>query len=138
MKRAVSALPSCLWLRAPLGTSGRKAKGRRHGRSDLLRSRFEHGSQRSLELEADILLKATRVDGVYSEDPEKNPHAVLYSDLTYQSVIEQNLRVMDSTAITLCMEHHVPILVFNYRKDGNIQKAVSGEKVGTLIQAGET
>ncbi len=88
---------------------------------------------RALELEADIVMKATRVDGVYSEDPEKNPHAVLYRDLDFSTVLEKNLRVMDSTAITHCMEHAVPILVFNYRKDGNIQRAVRGEKVGTLI-----
>lgn len=92
-------------------------------------------AQRALELDADILLKATRVDGVYSDDPEKNPHAVLYSELSYQSVREQNLRVMDPTAITQCMEHDMPILVFNFRKAGNIVRAVSGEKVGTLIRS---
>jgi uridylate kinase len=90
-------------------------------------------AQRALELEADVLLKATRVDGVYSDDPEKNPHAVLYRELSYRTVMEQNLRVMDSTAITLCREHNMPILVFNYRKEGNIERAVLGEKVGTLI-----
>ncbi|MCA9102679.1 MAG: UMP kinase [Planctomycetales bacterium] len=90
-------------------------------------------TQRALELEADILLKATRVDGVYSDDPEKNPHAVLYSELNYQEVQQQNLRVMDSTAIAQSMEHDLPILVFNYRKPGNIDKAVRGEKVGTLV-----
>ncbi len=88
---------------------------------------------RALELEAEIVMKATRVDGVYSEDPEKNPHAVLYRELDFSTVLEKNLRVMDSTAITHCMEHAVPILVFNYQKDGNIQRAVRGEKVGTLI-----
>jgi uridylate kinase len=90
-------------------------------------------AQRALELEADILLKATRVDGVYSDDPEKNPHAVLYSELDYNTVREQNLRVMDSTAITQCMEHKMPILVFNYKKEGNIRRAVRGEKIGTRI-----
>ena len=94
-------------------------------------------AQRALELEADILLKATRVDGVYSEDPEKNPHAVLYSELSYQAVREQNLRVLDVTAISQCMEHGMPILVFNYKKDGNIERAVAGERVGTLIGAAE-
>ena len=88
---------------------------------------------RALELGADVVLKATRVDGVYSEDPEKNPHAVLYRELDYSTVLEKNLRVMDSTAIAHCMEHNIPILVFNYRKDGNIQRAVQGEKIGTLI-----
>lgn len=92
-------------------------------------------AQRALELEADILLKATRVDGVYSDDPERNPHAVLYSELDYNTVRERNLRVMDSTAIAQCMEHNMPILVFNFRKDGNIQRAVRGEKVGTRISS---
>ncbi len=88
---------------------------------------------RSLELEADILLKATRVDGVYSEDPEKNPHAVYFSNLNYNEVLKQNLRVMDSTAIAHCMEHKMPVLVFNYQKEGNIVRAIKGDKVGTLI-----
>src|SRR5437588_5507845 len=92
-------------------------------------------AQRALELEADILLKATRVDGVYSDDPEKNPHAVLYGELDYATVRERNLRVMDGTAIAHCMEHNMPILVFNYKKDGNILRAVKGEKVGTLISS---
>jgi uridylate kinase len=92
---------------------------------------------RALELEADVLLKATRVNGVYSDDPEKNPHAMLYSELSYHAVRQQNLRVMDPTAITQCMEHDMPIVVFNYKKEGNIQRAVAGEKVGTLICGGE-
>jgi uridylate kinase len=92
-------------------------------------------AQRALELEAEIVVKATRVDGVYSEDPERNPHAMLYSRLTFDQVIEQDLKVMDSTAIALCREHRLPILVFNYRKDGNIVRAVAGENVGTWIGA---
>ena len=88
---------------------------------------------RSMELNANILMKATRVDGVYSEDPEKNPHAELYSELDFQTVIEKNLRVMDSTAISHCMEHDMPLMIFNFRKDGNIIKAVTGERVGTLV-----
>ena len=90
-------------------------------------------AQRALELEADVVLKATRVDGVYSDDPEKNPHAVLYDSLTYAEVVEKNLKVMDATAIALCQEHQKPILVFNFKKDGNIIKAVSGDTVGTWI-----
>lgn len=93
-------------------------------------------AQRALELEAEVVLKATRVDGVYSEDPEKNPHAVLYRQLEYTQVLEQNLRVMDHTAIAQCMEHRLPLLVFNYKKDGNISRAIQGEPVGTLISAG--
>ncbi len=90
-------------------------------------------AQRGLELDADIVLKATRVDGVYSDDPEKNPHAVLYRELDYDTVIEKNLKVMDSTAIAQCRTHNLPILVFNFKKDGNIVKAISGHTVGTKI-----
>ncbi|MHB8897682.1 MAG: UMP kinase [Thermoguttaceae bacterium] len=90
-------------------------------------------AQRALELEADVLLKATRVDGVFSDDPEKNPHAVLYGELTYDDVLRQNLRVMDPEAIAKCMEYDMPIMVFNFKKEGNIEKAVRGDRVGTLI-----
>jgi uridylate kinase len=90
-------------------------------------------AQKALELEADILMKATRVDGVFSDDPEKNPHAVLYRELTFNQVREQELRVMDSTAIAHCMEHDLPIMVFNYRQDGNIERAVRGEQLGTIV-----
>jgi uridylate kinase len=87
----------------------------------------------ALEIEAEVLMKATKVDGVYSDDPNKNPHAVLYTELDYSSVLEQNLRFMDSTAISHCMEHSLPVMVFNYQKEGNIQRAVAGEKIGTWI-----
>ncbi len=90
-------------------------------------------AQRALELDADVVLKATRVDGVYSDDPEKNPHAVLYESLTYDDIMEKKLRVMDATAIALCREHSKPILVFNFKQKGNIVRAVSGETVGTWI-----
>lgn len=90
-------------------------------------------AQKALELECDILMKATRVDGVYSDDPETNPHAVLYSELSYNDVREKNLRVMDSTAIAHCMEHDMPIMVFNYSEDGNIERAVRGETIGTRV-----
>jgi uridylate kinase len=95
-------------------------------------------AQRALELDADALLKATRVDGVFSDDPEKNPHAVLYSELTYDDVRRQNLRVMDQEAITKCQQYNLPILVFNFRKEGNIERAVQGQRVGTLIHGDET
>jgi len=95
-------------------------------------------ANRALELEADALLKATRVDGVFSDDPEKNPHAVLYRELSYDAVREQKLRVMDSTAIAQCMEHQMPIVVFNYKKEGNIERAVRGERIGTLIASAGT
>lgn len=90
-------------------------------------------AQRALELESEIILKATRVDGVFSDDPEKNPHAVLYSELSYDDFLRQNLRVMDHEAITKCAEYNMPILVFNFRKDGNIENAVLGQRIGTLI-----
>jgi uridylate kinase len=90
-------------------------------------------AQRALELEADVLMKATRVDGVYSDDPEKNPHAILYRDLSYQQIRDQNLRVMDVTAISQCMEHDMPILVFNYRREGNIVRAIAGERIGSRV-----
>ena len=90
-------------------------------------------AQKALELEADILLKATRVDGVYTADPEKDDSATMYKDLKYVDVQQQNLRVMDPTAIAHCMEHNLPIMVFNYREDGNIERAVRGETLGTRV-----
>ena len=86
-----------------------------------------------MEIEADILMKATRVDGVFTADPEKDPTATLFTQLTYKEVRDRNLRVMDPTAIAHCMEHDLPILVFNYRVDGNIERAVRGEDIGTLV-----
>ncbi len=88
---------------------------------------------RARELEADVLLKATKVDGVYSEDPELNPHAVRYEKLTYGQVLRDNLRVMDVAAISLCREAHLPILVFNFKQEGNIEKAIAGHPIGTII-----
>ena len=90
---------------------------------------------RAREIEADVVLKATRVDGIYAEDPEKNPHAVLYSEITYQDVLRQGLEVMDAQAIHHCMEHRLPIVVFNYRKGGNIERVIAGERVGTRVIA---
>jgi uridylate kinase len=88
---------------------------------------------RARELEASILLKATRVDGVYSEDPELNPHAVRYEKLTYKQVLRDNLRVMDMAAISLCQEAKMPILVFNFKREGNIERAIAGHPIGTLV-----
>ncbi len=90
---------------------------------------------RARELGADILLKATRVDGVYSADPEQNPHAVRYENLTYNQVMREGLRVMDMSAISLCQEGNMPILVFNFKREGNIERAVAGEPIGTLVRA---
>ncbi len=88
---------------------------------------------RAKEIEAEILLKATRVDGVYSDDPEKNPHAVRFDRLSYEQVLRDRLRVMDLTAISMAMDNHLPILVFNFTKEGNIERAIAGENVGTLV-----
>src|SRR5262249_55900581 len=88
---------------------------------------------RARELEADILLKATRVDGVYSDDPEKNAHAVRYEKLTHSQVIRDNLRVMDAAAIDLCKSAKLPILVFNFKREGNIERAIAGHSIGTLV-----
>jgi uridylate kinase len=88
---------------------------------------------RAREIDADVLLKATRVDGIYAEDPEKNPHAVRYSEISYQDFLSQNLQVMDATAIHHCREHNLPIVVFNYKRTGNIQRAIAGEKIGTRV-----
>ncbi len=88
---------------------------------------------RALEIGAEILIKATNVDGVYAADPKKDPSSRPYTALTYQEVLEKNLKVMDLTAVSLAMDQNLPILVFNLGKSGNIVRAVSGKKVGTLI-----
>lgn len=88
---------------------------------------------RGRELEADVLLKATKVDGVYSEDPELNPHAIRYEKLAYAQVMRDNLRVMDMSAISLCREAKLPILVFNFKREGNIERAIAGHQLGTLV-----
>ena len=80
-------------------------------------------------------MKATKVEGVYSDDPMINADASFYPELTFQEVRDQNLRVMDPTAIAHCMEHNLPILVFNYREDGNIERAVRGEEIGTRVRS---
>jgi uridylate kinase len=90
-------------------------------------------SLRAMEIGASLLMKATRVDGVYTADPEKDPSATRYSFLTYKQVLNDGLRVMDATAISLCMENALPIVVFDGTKPGNIAKAVAGEEIGTLV-----
>jgi len=88
---------------------------------------------RALELKADLVIKATKVDGVYSDDPEKNPDAQLFKELSYDDVLKKNLRVMDHSAISLCRDNNIPIIVLNIFKEGNIAKAICGEQVGTYI-----
>ena len=88
----------------------------------------------AMEIGAEVLLKATQVDGVYSADPRKNPKAKRYDRIRYLDVLNQRLQVMDSTAISMCMEHALPILVFDLGRTGNIERAVRGERIGTLVE----
>jgi uridylate kinase len=90
-------------------------------------------SLRAVEIEADVVLKGTRVDGIYSEDPEKNPSADRFSDISYTDVIQKGLNVMDMTAFTLCQENKLPIIVFDMNKPGNLLKIIKGENIGTLV-----
>ena len=90
---------------------------------------------RASELEANLLVKATKVDGVYSEDPAKNPQAQLFEKLSYDDVLTRNLRIIDHAAVSLCRDNNIPIIVLNIFKRGNIAKALCGERVGTLICA---
>ena len=89
---------------------------------------------RALEIHAQVILKGTKVDGVYSEDPEKNPSATFYPTVSYMDVLKGNLKVMDLTAISLCMEAQLPIHVFNIRKRGNIRRVLEGESVGSVVK----
>lgn len=88
---------------------------------------------RAIEIKADVIIKGTRVDGVYDSDPEKNKKAVMLKKLSFQDVLEQDLRVMDLTAITLCQENNLPIKVYNMNEKDNLLKLVNGEDIGTLI-----
>ncbi|MBL3656865.1 UMP kinase [Fulvivirga sediminis] len=90
-------------------------------------------SLRAIEIQADVVLKGTRVDGVYTADPEKDPTATRYSELSFQEAYEKNLNIMDMTAFTLCQENNLPIIVFDMNKPGNLMKIVKGDNAGTLI-----
>jgi uridylate kinase len=92
------------------------------------------GSLRAIECQADVILKGTRVDGIYTADPEKDKTATKFETITFQECISRNLRVMDMTAFTLCMENQLPIIVFDMNKPGNLQRVVTGERVGTLVK----
>jgi len=89
---------------------------------------------RAMEIGAEVILKATRVNGVYDKDPEQFPDAVFFPEITYLEVLNRNLRVMDATAISLCMENKLPIIVFNLKEKGNMKSVVLGERVGTLVR----
>jgi uridylate kinase len=93
---------------------------------------------RAMELQAEVLLKATKVDGVFDSDPEQDPSSKSYEKITYQEVLERNLKVMDMTAISLAMGQNLPIIVFNLRKTGNIEKVILGQSVGTSISGEST
>ena len=88
---------------------------------------------RAMEIQAEVILKATKVDGVYDRDPVHHSDASLYGSLRYIEVLERGLKVMDSAAISLCMDNSLPIVVFNLNKDGNIKKVVEGERIGTVV-----
>src|SRR5215208_79247 len=90
-------------------------------------------SLRAMEIHADVLLKATKVDGVYSDDPKKNPAATKFKSLSYIEVLKKNLKVMDSTAISLCMDNDLPIIVFDLGVRGNVKRVVMGEEIGTTV-----
>jgi uridylate kinase len=89
---------------------------------------------RAVEIEANVLLKGTRVDGVYTADPEKDPKAVRYDEVTFDEAYQKGLQIMDLTAFTLCNENNMPILVFDMNKKGNLKRIISGEKIGTLVR----
>lgn len=89
---------------------------------------------RAIEIGAGVILKATKVNGVYSDDPMKNPRAKKFDNLTYIDILKKRLKVMDATAISLCMDNKLPIIVFNLRKRGNIKRALKGERIGTVVK----
>jgi len=90
---------------------------------------------RAMEMKAEVLLKATKVDGIYNADPVKHPDAVRYESISYLQVLQERLQVMDATAISLCMDNKLPILVFNLKTPGNIRRVVMGEAIGTRVTA---
>ena len=90
-------------------------------------------SLRGIEIEADVMLKGTRVDGIYTADPEKDPTATKFADITYDEIYARGLKVMDLTATTMCKENHLPIIVFNMDQVGNLKRVMSGENIGTLV-----
>ena len=88
---------------------------------------------RAIEIEADVILKGTRVDGIYTADPEKDKTATKYETIKFEEVYDKGLEVMDMTAFTLCKENNLPIIVFDMNKEGNLMKLIQGEKIGTLV-----
>jgi uridylate kinase len=91
---------------------------------------------RAIELNAEAILKATKVDGIYESDPLKNTNAIKFNNLGFLEFLNKGLKVMDATSITLCMENNIPVIVFNFNTVGNIRRVVFGEKIGTIVQGG--
>jgi uridylate kinase len=89
---------------------------------------------RAIELRADVMMKGTRVDGIYTADPEKDPTATKYTQITYDEILEMKLKVMDLTAITMCRENNMPIYVFDMDTIGNLEKVMNGQQIGTLVK----
>ena len=93
---------------------------------------------RAMEIGADVILKGTKVNGIYDSDPIKNPGATMYEEVPFMSVLNKNLKVMDATAITLCMDNKLPLIVFNLTQPGNLKYIVQGKKIGTLVTQNPT
>ncbi|MDE3019431.1 MAG: UMP kinase, partial [Nitrospirota bacterium] len=91
---------------------------------------------RAMEIGAEVIMKGTKVNGVFEADPVTNPTAKMFTEVPFLSIINKNLKVMDSTAVTLCMDNNLPLIVFNLKERGNLAKVVRGEKIGTLVTAG--
>jgi uridylate kinase len=98
-------------------------------------STYTAAALRAMEIKADVILKATKVDGIYDADPMVKPDAIRFEQISYLQVLEQGLKVMDATAISLCMDNRLPIVVFNLRTAGNIRRAIAGEPIGSLVTA---
>jgi uridylate kinase len=92
------------------------------------------GSLRAIEIGADVILKGTRVNGIYTADPEKDPTAIKFDQISFKECIDMNLKIMDMTAFTLCMENNLPIIVFDMNENGNLKKLILGDKIGTLVK----
>ena len=89
---------------------------------------------RAMEIQADVIIKGTKVNGIYDSDPLNNPSATMFAELPFLSILNKNLKVMDATAITLCMDNNLPLIVFNVTEPGNLKRVVLGEKIGTLVK----
>ena len=92
---------------------------------------------RAIEIEADLFLKGTKVDGIFSEDPVENPNAYFYDEIDYDEILKKDLKILDASAVALCKENNLPIIVFNFKKRGNLEKIIKGEKVGTFVRRRE-